>query len=418
MKKLVLICFIIKVVMPLKAQEMLGLTNSNYSGLSGIIMNPASMADSKLYMDINFIKGNVFYQSNLKNNAYGNFRLDGPAFMLNKGRHAFAISDAARTVVSFKTLSQLRATTGVKAPDMYKVGGLAWGEVGFSYAYIFKRMEKNVWAAGITLKMLAGAGGAYFSSSNNAYTFNSSIAENLNNGGFSSGGSLGYGKGFGIDLGVVYQKKKKPVNLITLGKLCNQKFQLYDYKVGISLIDIGSIKFSGSSANSNFNKNLILSYGGIDTSKFLIADDTTYKYSSSSINMNSFNMSLPSAVSLQFDYYYKKNIYANFTLIYGISSSNTSVKRPSLIAFTPRFEKRWFEAGVPVSVSDFKYFRLGLFLRLWNFSIGTDNLLGSLGAGTNKSFDVYFSLKMNFAKGRCGRKHGQSILNPFKQLFI
>jgi len=64
-----------------------------------------------------------------------------------------------------------------------------------------------------------------------------------------------------------------------------------------------------------------------------------------------------------------------------------------------------------------KYFRIGLAVRLWNFSIGTDNLLGSAGAGSNAGFDLYTSIKINFAKGRCGRKHGGNMIDPFKKLF-
>jgi hypothetical protein len=418
MKRIIVICFFIRGILPLEAQEMLGFVNSNYAGVSALQINPASMVDSKLYLDINILSTGVFYQADMNKNAFANFRLNGPSFMINRGRHAFSINNAVRTAVSYRKTSSNSAYGNESNGEVVNVAGLAWGEIGLSYAYMFKRFERNVWSGGITLKPLAGGGGAFFAGFSNGFNLSTSITDNLNNSGLNSGGGgYGAGKGFGVDLGVVYQKKKRPVSLLTFKKLCQQKFQDYDYKVGISLIDVGSIRFTKKVNTGHFNQNLTNSLNGIiDSSDIQLVTDSNSYNASSSLQKENYSVKLPAALCIQFDYHYNKNWYFNGTFVQGITLSGSYVRRPTMLAVTPRFEKRWFEASLPVSVSDMKYFRLGLALRLWNFTIGSDNLLGSMGVGANAGFDIYTSVKINFAKGRCGKRKGGSMLDPFKQL--
>ncbi|MGD0711168.1 MAG: DUF5723 family protein [Bacteroidales bacterium] len=418
MKKIILISFFIRLAMPIEAQEMQGLVNSNYAGLSGVIMNPSSMADSKLYLDINLITANVFYQTDKTDNAFANFRLNGPEFMINAGKSAFALIDAARTAISYRETDMSSTVgNGEKYKEMH-VAGLAWGEIGLSYAYQFYRAEKSIWSGGLTLKYLSGAGGAYFTNDNTGYTFNSSIPSNLSNSGLSGSGGMGSGHGMGMDIGFTYEKKTRQVSLNTYNKLSQQKFQDYDYKFGISLIDVGFIKFSKNVNGSSFNQSITSSSQTvIDSSKNDLITDTSKNSSGSSLSKNSFSMYLPAAVCIQFDYHYYKNWYFNGTFVKGLNLSDEFVRRPTMLAITPRFEKRRFEASLPLSVSDMKYFRVGLALRFWSFTIGTDNLLGSVGVGSNAGFDLYTSIKITFDKGRFRRKHDGAMANPNKKLF-
>jgi len=45
--------------------------------------------------------------------------------------------------------------------------------------------------------------------------------------------------------------------------------------------------------------------------------------------------------------------------------------------------------------------RLGLSLRLFNFTIGTDYLNTLLGLNDFSGLDIYFAVKISFAKGYC-----------------
>lgn len=419
MKKVCKILFIFSITLlsfiSLKAQEMLGIINGNYAGVSSYAINPSQMADSKLYMDINVLTAGVSYQTDMRNNAFGNFRLNGPSVMINRGEHAFAFINAARTALSYKKTSAANGRY-----NEFQVAGVAWGEIGLSYAKIFKRVEKSWWAAGVTLKYLMGAGGAFYTNTTIPNTGGNSPSSYGNSGitSFSSGG-MGFGKGFGGDIGITYQRKEKKENLLPFKKLCQQKYQPYKYKVGVSIVDFGFLKFSNKTNNTKFNENM----GKVD-SVLVSVNDTSYYITSDSIN-NSNNSSLyekkysvylPAGFCVQIDYRISEHWFLNGTFVKGMNLSPEFVRRPTLIAFAPRYEKRWFEANLPIGISDMKYFKMGASVRFWNFIIGTDNLLGSIGAGANKSFDVYLSLKMNFQKGKCGRKKG-GILEPFRQLF-
>src|SRR4051812_39592029 len=46
------------------SQEWLGIANSNYAGVTGITLNPASMVGSRLKWDVNIIGGDLFLQNN------------------------------------------------------------------------------------------------------------------------------------------------------------------------------------------------------------------------------------------------------------------------------------------------------------------------------------------------------------------
>lgn len=400
------------VIISSKAQEIQGLVNSTYSGLTGKVINPGSIADSRYYLDINILTTDIFYQTDMQNNAYGSFRLNGPSAMLNAGKHAFCIYDAARCAISFKKNDVVSTPTNKKGIYAYKIAGLAWGEIGLSYAYIFRTEDKDMWSVGLSLNYLAGAGGAFYTNNTNSFVLNNSFSDNVSNMNFNTGG--GTGKGMGVDLGVVYQKKHRQVSLQTYPNLCRQRYQEYDYKLGVSLIDIGFIKLSKNAQKTNINGNYSDYLNGADSSLNYIYSDSDSYYSTSSNTDNNFSMYLPAALSIQYDYHYYRNWYFNGTFIQGLNLAKYCVRRPTMIAFTPRFEKRWFEVNLPLSTSDLKYFRLGLALRLWNFSIGTDNLLGSFGIGANKSFNAYAAIKINFTKGRCGKKHFWSNLNPLK----
>jgi len=391
MKKITIILFSFLSFVSIKAQEMLGIIGSTNAGYNVVTVNPSFMADSKYYLDINALTSNIFYQTDMVKNGFGNFRLNGPAFMINSGSHNYAFVNSARTAISYKKISSKNGLY-----NEFNVAGIAWGEAGLSYAYTFRRFEKSVWSAGGTLKFLFGAGGAFYASNSAGNSFNNSAFDNIQNSGLLGGGGMGFGKGIGFDVGFMYQKKINKEAQKPFTKLCQQKYYDYKYKIGISIIDVGVLKFSKNVSNTNFNINLT----GKDTAS--TNTDTTYNVNNtSSLNQNNFSVALPTAIAVQFDYHLSKKWYFYGTFFQSLQIANNYVRRPTMFSFAPRYEKKLWEVSLPVSISDFKYYRLGLAFRIWKITIGTDNLLGSVGVGANKGFDLYFSIKINFLKGKC-----------------
>jgi len=61
-----------------------------------------------------------------------------------------------------------------------------------------------------------------------------------------------------------------------------------------------------------------------------------------------------------------------------------------MLALTPRFEGKWFEASVPLVLNnDYRNLTVGAFLRLGPFFIGSDNISGLLKSSNVKGFDLY-----------------------------
>ena len=116
---------------------------------------------------------------------------------------------------------------------------------------------------------------------------------------------------------------------------------------------------------------------------------------------NKFLLWLPSALSIQFDYHYNKDWYINGSVIYGFTFSGNSLYRPSEISITPRFERSWFEADIPVSLYDWYLPRIGLSLRYYYLTIGTDKLGWFFHINNLTGMDFYFTLKFFLNKGSC-----------------
>src|SRR3954464_13725265 len=64
MKKVLLVCFITGLFTNLHAQEMWGISNSNYSGNMGIALNPSTIVAAPYKYDLNLFAMDVFIQNN------------------------------------------------------------------------------------------------------------------------------------------------------------------------------------------------------------------------------------------------------------------------------------------------------------------------------------------------------------------
>lgn len=120
---------------------------------------------------------------------------------------------------------------------------------------------------------------------------------------------------------------------------------------------------------------------------------------------NRYGTAIPSAVSVQFDYNFGKNFYANATWIQGFKlARRTSGIRRSLLAITPRYETKWFEASLAVMLYDYRTPMLGLAFRFYNITIGSDNVLPWIAPMNIYAANIYASVKITLFKNpRCGK---------------
>jgi len=461
------------------AQEKIGLTTSNFGGITAAQLNPAATLNSKLFLDINFFGAGFFLENNFlyihkadynfmnylsknpqlpgleipgegldynraiqKVDGYQRNDLMGPSFSIALGKIAFGVFTKATTVTSINDLPDDIAVLmfeGLQYDTLYGVNNsngkfdsetLGWGEIGINFSGVLSEKRQNIWSGGINLRRLFGYGSVYVNNSSTEYTLVNDTTLDINNLEGESGFSLPYdydeniypddgsffkGKGNAIDFGVMYEKRISYPSRSKPKKFCSYEYEDYLFKAGLSLIDVGSVKFSENAQVHAFSDINVfwdevddLAYENLNTTiydlnRVFYNGDTTV-----SLKATSFKIGLPAALSFQADYQYYQNWFLNTTFVLPIKISNVQLSRPAQAILSVRYESRWFEIGFPLSLYDFQKPRLGAFARIYFFSFGTEKLGGLFNFSDFTGLDFYFSVKYNILKGDCSR------YKPFK----
>lgn len=461
MNKLVILCVAAASVASTYAQESMGIANSNYAGTQGVQLNPSSIVDSKLWLDVHlvgagaYVYNNYFYfpkvniwKSTSGNEAFpqgrdhyvlgnvyrGDVNVDvwGPAFTLSLGKFAIGFHTAIRSFTDatripapmakfmFEGLNYAPQLGTLYHAENVLATSLTWGEVGVTFGTILKRKQDNLWTGGITAKYLSGINAMAIDLKNIDYEVlnDSDLYVSSVNGRYGMvEPGFGAGQGFSVDLGVTYKKMLDNVEYYvphTPTADCSTKD--YRYKLGISLMDLGGIKFNKnavyqeysntSSYWSNYDTASITSIGTTDQN----LNNNINNGASQNIRGTSFTTWLPSYASVQLDYNLGKNFFINGTIIQGFRiQAPFGVHRRSTIAITPRYERKRWEVSLPVSLHDFRNFQAGIMLRLNNLIIGTDNLIPLIARTDLKGADIYIHLKIPILKSpKCrDKKHNK-----------
>jgi hypothetical protein len=382
----------------------------------------ASYTDSVYYFD--------YFKNSKPRNVYQNTRIIGPSILYHKGNQAFSLITGLRTSTSVVKLSYDLANfiyRGLKfgpqenityTDGPMRVTALSWAEIGLGYAYSFHQGNDYSLNAGITMKVLLGLAGAYSIINNVSYMIpnaDSLYVYDLNG---TLGFSLPYdspnntmainplvkGTGIGFDFGISYLKLNhlngRNYKGSTWLKGTNQE---YLYKIGLSLIDVGKINFNKLVQVHEYNNvNNVLwsglrtfSPGGFQETLNSISYHLLGDSSASLTTATRIGIWLPTAASVQFDYNFGSNLFVNATMVQGVRLGEISVRRPTLIAVTPRYETRFWEVNLPISFYDFRDPQLGLSIRLFGLVVGTEKLGTFLNLTDVNGMDVYFSLGFN-----------------------
>lgn len=452
---------------------MAGITLSNFGGINTVRLNPSSLVTSRLYYDVNLIAGDVFVENNflfIHKEDYGIYKflkrnpdlpstdvpgegLDynastefingfektdflGPSFSMVFGDHAAGISTRAVTMTSVTKLPEylgelmfegLEYDTLHGIPqnhDRFTASSAAWWEVGLSYAFDFKKSQFQKWSFGVNLRSLWGYAGAYLVSENANYTIVNDSAIDIRNldaeigysipidyetNAFPDGGKTMKGRGTVIDLGVSFTKKQSVSSNRKPKNYCLYEYEEYLYKIGLSLLDIGSIRFKENAQVHSFD-NVSANWQEVDTLGFNNINDLTRQLSEvfygdpeASKTANNFVLGMPAALSFQADYNYFSNWHISSMVIFPLKLRNAQLHRPGQALLSLRYETEIFEVALPVSLYDFEKPRIGLSARVYYFTIGTDKIGGFFGYNDFYGMDIYFSVKFHIIKGWCGR---------------
>ncbi|MBL0126205.1 MAG: hypothetical protein IPP83_01860 [Flavobacteriales bacterium] len=434
-------------LLPLRSQERFGLLHSNYAGTDMAYLNPARTAGQWPYADIRFVGVDLNVWNSLvawsgreqrlvgelRSGVAGNTSGDvvmrgsplggihrgfaqvnvlGPAFSLSLGRGTIGAGIRLRTYTSVTGSSQalgnfifhglgFRPQQGIR----YNEEGVraltaAWTEFSVNYAHILKAEGFGMLSAGTNLRyQIAQAGGA-LQFDGLDYTVVDSAQLIVHAATASYGFAMptaNAGHGFGADVGMVYERTLEEADGYMPHRSSGGCDPLrYRYRIGVSLLDLGGLRFRNGEA------------GSIHTGSTNIADYTDLRINDqqdldsllSTVTQwsreESFRIGMPTALALQYDQRVIDHGYIGFAAVQQLSGrSSTRLRRMNALAVTPRFETRYVEAALPITVQEYDLLRpvVGLMLRFDGVVIGTDNLLPFVTTRDVYSVDFYLRLR-------------------------
>jgi len=297
----------------LSSQEQLGLRLDNYSGVNGIVLNPAANLTSPFRFDINLISAGVFADNN-----YGHIRNTNLFHFIKNSQDESNLIDAVNTP------NDIRIPLG-EAIDIAptNVAGMVWSEFGINFAPAFFTYNGK-FSLGITAKYLTGYEAAFAETPNTLqitqFPGDSLQLENgLINFGFTDSNTNSdidpavrkNGQGFSFDVGAVMTIEGDDDG--------------YIWRLGASILDIGQITFSKNAQFHQIDQPTdsllgilpIDDYDGFaDLSDYVnLLSSQTLGNSLASRVGDRFSIGLPTALSLQADYQFYPDFYVNATLV-------------------------------------------------------------------------------------------------------
>ena len=309
------------------------------------------------------------------------------------------------------------------------VNHLTWAEVGFNYGQVVLDQEEHFLKLGGTIKYLKGYSAAYFQTSNLQFNLKNNDTTQLITGNFNYGYSdnlpdliengldnkFNSNFGVGLDLGFVYEWRPKykdfKYDMDGETNLWMKNKNKYKAKVGISLIDLGSMRFKKGGLSRNFSVN---NSSPFDLQSFSTASslsdfdqiiDSLINESSAAGNTNwtseqssnsTFVMRTPTALSLQLDYQLGKYFYVNVSGVMNVilKKKDTKVIVPNQLSITPSFDWSWFGLFLPISMNEYSGFKTGLASRLGPLSIGVTDFRALFSVGKVRGTEFYLGLRL------------------------
>ena len=367
MKKLFLIFIIFSKTSKCYVQENYGSLHSNYMPSNSVLVNPSSMLDAKTRLDINLGSFAGFFMNNLiylnktsvysfvkskqyenindldfklnkehkKYHFYNRTHIQGPSFVFSQGDHAFGIGLNLFSYTDFRKIPQEIilgiATKSVPNDNTFKgknisFTSMTYGDLKFSYAHTFKKKKRELFMAGIsvskffpfqaTASKINSVEGTIVNDS--MLHINSIQADNS----YVTKTNVNLLSGFGIDIGFTYQRMlAEAFNYLPNSKRNNCRRNYYLYKLGISIMDIGHLKFKRKKVNyigvNTENYQLEREDISIDNLNFfrkLTNDDIALRNKDTAFIRSINKVRLPTYLSFQFDYNaWLNKIYLNLT---------------------------------------------------------------------------------------------------------
>jgi hypothetical protein len=455
-----------------KSQNIPGYNVSNYAGISGFDLQPASIADNRYKFDAVLMGGGFTVANN-----FVSLRRDGitkgrlwkdtindikDVYFSEEGgdnRKGAAVSaylQAASFMWSFNQnfsvalTFQVRSQTNVdnvhpelatmiyndfNIPDLWRIKlkndqfsitSMTWAEYGIGFGQVIQNRGDHFWKVGGRLKIIQGIGAAYLYARNLTYSWDSKDTLSLFQSEFGYGHSDNFelndnglklnryvtNPSLGMDIGVVYEYRPavtNPFGLDEQPKPQRRDQNKYKYRLGISLIDVGRLKFKKGNYSNDFKADVrYWDVKNVDLAKTPVQslDDTIRRRFQVEDGESTFNMPLPTALSVQLDYHIYNDFYLNMTTYISprFLGIETKVHGLDYEAVAPRWDHKWFGVFLPLSVNSFGQFNTGLTLRAGPLIIGSADVSSLLFRKNVQSADIHAALKIPIPYGKPGTR--------------
>ncbi|MEZ4774225.1 MAG: DUF5723 family protein [Bacteroidia bacterium] len=303
--------------------------------------------------------------------------------------------------------------------DRFRFSTLSYVELGLAWAEKVYENGPHRIMAGARFKFLSGLAGAYLYANRLEYSFDNAHILNVHEADMEFAHSIPIegidnnfnprndfdkfnlrNTGLGADLGAIYEYRPDGQN--------------YKARVGLSILDLGSISFEQSVFSQNFSGSVIgydlnqLNLNGVRN--FDSTLNSEFEYQSGGAQ---FRMALPTVVSLQADFRLQRNVYVSVIPFLAMKRYGRAgaVHQLSNLAVTPRFEGKWWGVGIPFSLAGDRGTSVGATVRVGPVVAGSANLFNFLLKDNIRSADVHFGFRIPLSVSKKD-KTGQEELPP------
>lgn len=374
--------------------------------------------------------------SNKTFGIYNNIQVDVLNFMFHiKPTIAVGFTAKLRSVTNVDNIDPklaMLAENGLDYPalwnqpfneELLSLNHLTWTEYGVNYSQVIKADGEHFMKAGGKVKWLSGYAAAYANTDNFMYELQNKDTSLRLSGDFSYGHSRGVlgGEytsglpksaskfGLGLDLGFVYEWRPdwKDYQYDMDGKtnIWRRSQEKYTLKAGVSVLDIGGMKFEKGDLSRDFNVNSASAFDltVFDRAKSIASFDSIidslimYDPAWTSNNdEGTFFMYTPTTLSLQLDYHIWKWFYVNLTGNVSLQSKKKEhrVHVPNQITLTPSFDYVWFGLHIPVSYNTYSGFKAGMGARLGPLTVGLTDFRSLFASGKIRGTEIYAGLRL------------------------
>lgn len=302
---------------------------------------------------------------------------------------------------------------------LVNVNHLTWSEIGFNYSQVLIDNKEHFLKIGISPKVLLGFASAYVHTQDFSYNLINEDSSQYLAGTFDYGYSKEVGDfitagvngqidntnisdylkpgsvGIGLDLGAIYEWRpnyaKYKYDMDGKTDLWMRNENKYKARIGLSILDMGGMKFTKGGLSRNFVVNSSALFdlrrfdSATDLETFDMVVDSLINESTAANNTEwvalqdptqSYRMRTPTAMSLQLDFHIWNYFYLNATAMVNMIPKNkdTKVNVASQFSLTPSFDSPYFGLYLPIAYNQYSGLRGGLATRIGPVILGLNDL--------------------------------------------